>query len=593
MAAGNALGLYRRLARYMFPYWRQLSVIFLLSMLSPPLALLTPLPLKIAVDNVIGARPLPHILTVLLPENFQHSETGLLAFAVALIIFVGVMGQLRDFAMEMLSTYTGEKMLREFRARMFHHVQRLSLAYHDTKGTSDSAYRIQYDATGLQSITVDGIIPFATSVLTLTSMIYVTARINLQLAVVALAVSPAVFVVSKVYRRRLRREAHEVRKLESSAFSVVHEALNAARVVKAFGQEDHEERRFVRRSIDGLQARIRLALVDGSYGLVVALLSAIGTAAVLFIGVRDIRSGSLTLGELLLVMGYLVQLYSPLKTISKKSATMQTHLAGVERAFALLDELPDVVERRSARPIARAHGRIAFRNVMFAYENLRPILQGVSFEIPPGTALGIVGATGAGKTTLINLLTRFYDPTDGQIALDGTDLRDYKVADLRSQFAMVIQEPLLFSTSVAENIAYGRPEANDDEIIAAAKAAKAHEFICRLPHGYQTLVGERGMCLSGGERQRMSIARAYLRNAPILILDEPTSSVDVETEQSIVDALERLKDGRTSITIAHRRTALRHCTVILTLDGGRIVSIAPASTCIPQPVQTTDVRVHG
>jgi len=404
-------------------------------------------------------------------------------------------------------------------------------------------------------------------------MIYVTTRINWRLACIALAVSPAVFVISRRYRRRLRTQSREVKKIESSAMSVVQEVLGAGRVVKAFGQEDREGERFLEKSNEGMRARMRLALTEGGVGLLVALMTATGMAGVLYVGARDIQAGRLTAGELLYVMGLLAQLYTPLKTLNKKMASLQTHMAGAERAFALLDEAPDVIEKPNARPLARARGAMVFRNVSFAYNKDRPVLHEISFALEPGICLGIAGTTGAGKTTLMNLITRFYDPTGGEILLDGVDLRDYKLADLRHQFAIVLQEPILFSTSIAENIAYARPGASRSEIIAAAQAANAHEFIARLPQGYETPVGERGMCLSGGERQRISLARAFLKDAPILILDEPTSSVDIKTEAAIVAAMERLMQGRTTFIIAHRPSTLTHCQRLLRIEHGRIVSL--------------------
>ena len=355
--------------------------------------------------------------------------------------------------------------------------------------------------------------------------------------------------------------------------------MRANRVVKAFGQEDREEERFVQKSNQGMWARLRLELLQGSFGILVTAITAAGTATVIFIGIGAIKSGALTRGDLMLVMGYLAQLYAPLKTLSKKVASMQSYLVSAERAFALLDESPDVVERPHARPLARASGAMTFRNVRFAYETKRPpVLCDISFEIEPGTCLGIAGATGAGKTTLVNLLTRFYDPTAGEILLDGVDLRDYKLADLRNQFAIVLQEPVLFSTNIAENIAYARPSATEGEIIAAARAANAHDFILRLPRSYQTPVGERGMRLSGGERQRISLARAFLKDAAILILDEPTSSVDVRTEAAIVEAMERLMAGRTTFLIAHRLSALTHCNQILKIEHGRVVGLEPVKS---------------
>jgi ATP-binding cassette subfamily B protein len=553
----------------------QIIGLLALSLVSPPVALLVPLPLKLAVDSVIGSRPLPHLLELLLPSAIAHSQSGLMLVVAGLVVGVGLIGQLRDFASALLTTYTGEKLLRAFRAKLFWHAQRLSLSYHDTRGTADSTYRIQYDATSLQSIVVEGVVPFITSTLTLLAMIGVTARINWKLALVGLTISPLIFAASRANRRGMRQQSRQVKKMESSALSVVQEVLGAARVVKAFAQEEREQGRFVERSNEGMRARLRLALTEGGFGMVVALITAGGMAAVLYLGMSDVKAGRLTLGNLLLVMGYLTQLYAPLKTMSRKMASLQSHIVGAERAFALLDEVPDVLERPNALPLVRAAGEISFRNVSFAYCHERAVLCGVSFEIAAGTCVGLAGATGAGKTTLVNLLTRFYDPTGGEILLDGRDLRDYKLADLRNQFAIVLQEPVLFPVSIAENIAYARPNATEKEIIAAAKAANAHDFITRLPQGYGTLVGERGLCLSGGERQRVSIARAFLKDAPILILDEPTSSVDMKTEATIVEAMERLIEGRTSFIIAHRPSTLSHCSLILKLECGQLIEVQP------------------
>jgi len=567
--------LYLRLWDEARPYRLHLAGLALLSLLSPPLALLGPLPLKIVVDNVLSGRALPRWLEIWLPGAGAPSPTALLLLAVGMVIAVALLTQLRDYASTLLMTYTGEKLLRCFRARLFRHSQRLSLAYHDTRGTADSTYRIQYDATSIQSIAVEGVTPFITSALTLVTIMAVTAQINWKLALVGLAVAPAVFAVSRSARPRLRQQGREVRKLESSAMSVVQEVLGAARVVKAFGQEAREEDRFVERSNEGMRARLGQAMLQGRFGLSVALITATGTAAVLYVGVRDIQAGTLTLGSLILVMGYLAQLYGPLKTLSKKMGSMQSHFAGAERAFALLDESPDVEDNPRGRCLARASGAMVFRHVSFGYDRERPVLQDVSFEVAAGSCLGIVGTTGAGKTTLVNLLTRFYDPTTGGILLDAVDARDYRLADYRNQFALVLQEPVLFSGSIADNIAYARPHARESEIIAAAKAANAHDFITRLPRGYDTRVGERGLCLSGGERQRISIARAFLKDAPMLILDEPTSSVDVKTEAAIVEAMERLARGRTTFIIAHRRSALKHCDLLLRLEHGRVESFEP------------------
>lgn len=563
--------LYRRLLRQVRPYWLHLGGLFLLGLLASPLALLTPLPLKIAVDSVIGSRQLPSILEALLPSTITHARTALLAVTAGLFVAIALLSKLQELGSSLLSTYTGEKLVLSFRARLFGHVQRLSLLYYDLKGTSDSTYRIQYDASCIQYIAVDGIIPFVTAAATLVSMLYVITRIDWQLALVALAISPILCLLTGVYGHRLRRQWGDAKKLESSALSVVQEVLATIRVVKAFGKENQEQERFLRQSIQGLQLRLRLAFVAGSFGLLVGLIVALGTAAVLFIGIRHIQSGRLTLGELLLVMSYLAQLYAPLQTISKKVLDLQASLVSAERAFSLLDEAADAADRPNARPLSRALGAVTFRNISFAYHKNYPVLHDISFKISPGTHLGIVGTTGAGKTTLVSLLVRFYDPTTGQILLDGVDLRNYKLADLREQFALVLQEPVLFSSSIAENIAYARPGASYHEIVAAAKAANAHEFIIGLPQGYETQVGERGIRLSGGERQRISLARAFLKDAPILILDEPTSAVDTKTEAVVMEAMERLIQGRTTFIIAHRPDTLANCNALLQVEQGRLI----------------------
>ena len=410
-------------------------------------------------------------------------------------------------------------------------------------------------------------------------MLYVTFRTAWQLALIAVVIAPVLFIFGTHFRRRLRKGSREVKILEKSALAVVQEVLQGLRVVKAFVREESEGKRFVRQSADGMRARLRLALAEGQYDLTIGLLTALGTAAVLVVGIRQVQAGALTLGGLLLLMGYLTQLFEPLKTMARKSASLQLYLASAERAFALLDEVPEVVEKPNPRPLVRSAGAMTFRDVSFAYSPDRTALRGISFRVGAGSRVGICGETGSGKTTLVSLMLRFFDPTAGQILLDGVDIREYRVASLRNQIAFVPQEPLLFSTSIAENIRYARPEATQDEVVAAAKAAYAHDFISRLAKGYDTLVGERGMCISGGERQRISLARAFLKNAPILILDEPTSSVDVNTEASILEAMERLMRDRTSFLISHRLNALRNCDLVLQLERGRVNVVDTETVC--------------
>lgn len=566
--AYSDLTLYRRLLAQARPYWPHLGALFGLGLLTTPLALLVPVPLKIVVDSVLGTRPLPGPLGHWFPAA---SPGTVLAIAIGVLLAVTLLAQLQSLLNTWLRAYVGEHIVLGFRSRLLEQGQRLSLAYHDSTGTADTAYRIQHDAPALQYVAVDGIIPFVSAVISLITMIAVTARLDWQLALVALTVAPVLFLLSRVFRRRMRSQSRAVKKLESSALQVVQEILGALRVVKAFGQERRETERFAGRAREGLAARLRLALIEGRFGLAVGLTTATGTAAVLYLGVGHVRSGVLTLGELLMVMSYLAQLYQPLATISRKAAGLQSYLASAERAFTLLDEVPDVPERPDARPLVRAGGAVEFQHVSFGYDAERVVLREVSFTIAPGTRVAVTGATGAGKTTLVNLLTRFYDPTSGDVRLDGVDLRDYRVVDLRRQFAIVLQHPLLFSTTIAENIAYGRPGASREAIEGAAAAANAHDFIARLPKGYATQVGELGQKLSGGERQRIALARAFLRDAPVLILDEPTSSVDLKTEAVILDALERLMGNRTVFLITHRPSTWTLCDVRLQLERGRLI----------------------
>src|SRR5438128_1423150 len=549
-SSNRDLALYLRLFRWARPYWAHLIGLFLLSLLATPLALLVPLPLKIALDSGLGSKPFPHLIRPFMPAAFRLTPSSALLFAVGLLIAVTILAQIQTLALALLKTYTGEKVLLEFRSGLFGQMQRLSLSYHDVKGTAETLYNLQYDAAAVQTVVAERFIPLIGSAFTLLGMLYVTLKIDWQLALVALLISPILFLISKFYRRRLRRGSREVKKLEKSAMGVVQEVLGALRVVKAFGKEENERHRFVRRSFEGMRARLKLALAEGKYNFLVGLTSTIGTATVLFVGFRQVQSGVITLGDLMLMMGYVSLLYEPLKSMGKNSAALQSYMANIQRAFALLDELPEVAEKTNPRSLVRAMGKIAFRTVAFGYGQNRAALEQVAFEVDAGICVGIVGTTGAGKTTLVNLLTRFYDPTEGQISLDGVDLRDYKLKDLRNQFAIVLQESVLFSTSLAENIAYARPNASEAEIVAAAKAANAHEFISNLPDGYQTLVGDRGMRLSVGERQRISIARAFLKEAPILILDEPTSSVDVRTETLIDRKSTRLNSSHGSISYA-------------------------------------------
>lgn len=564
------LTIYRRVLLEARPYWGHIVAVLLFNLLKAPLALLSPLPLKIAVDSVVSRGPLPGFLSRIVPPFIQGTTGRLLVFAVALVVAVELLSQLQSMGKSLLRIYTEERLSLQFRSLLFRHAQRLSLSYHDRRGSADANYRIQKDAAAIPTIAVDGIIPFLTAIVTFGSMIAVMMSIQTTIAWIALGVAPVSAFLTWRYQRQLRARHRNVKALESSALQVVQEVLGSIRVVKAFGQEEREEQRYVQLAGEGMRARLRVALLDGSFWIGIILTNALGTGAVLYVGTRSVMNGTISVGSLLLIMVYLSQLYGPLYTMTRQVASLQSGLASAERAFTLLDQERDVPERPNARSLSRATGSIEFRNVTFAYDEAHPVIEGVSFSIRPGMRVGITGPTGAGKSTLMGLLTRFFDPTSGAILLDGVDLRDYRLEDLRNQFAIVLQEPVLFSTTIGENIAYGRPEASADEIVVAAKAAGVHDFIFAQPQGYDTPVGERGMTLSGGERQRISLARAFLKDAPILILDEPTSSVDVKTEAVIIEDMERLMAGRTSFMIAHRSSTLERCTLRLQVSSGTV-----------------------
>jgi ATP-binding cassette subfamily B protein len=527
--------------------------------------------LKVVVDCVLGTQPLPSWLLHAVP--WLRGRGASLEAAIAILLGIALFVSLQSLAAWWLQTYTGEKLVWDFRARLLNHVQRLPLMFHDRYGATDSVYRIQHDAPSIQYVTIQGMVPLMTAVFTLVAMIVVTARMDVVLALIALTITPALFLLSLGCSRIVRKRSETIKNLDSSALAVIQEVIGSIRVIKAFGQENREHDRFVRRSAKRMSQQVRLSIQQAVFNVLIGLTIAIGTAAALYFGVRHVRAGTLTIGSLLMIMAYIAQIYQPLQTLTGKVTDLQVWLASLDRTFALLDQQPEIAERVGAQPLRAAKGEFEFRNVSFAYDESGRGLQDLSFHIPAGTRVGIVGATGAGKTTLLNLLMRFYDPSSGEVLLDGQDIREYRIADIRRQYAVVLQEPVLFASSIAENIAYGKPDATDDEIIAAATAAASHDFILNLPEGYETQVGERGSRLSGGERQRISLARAFLRNSPILILDEPTSSVDVHTEAAIMEATERLISGRTTFMIAHRLSTLKTCDLILVLDQGRLVEI--------------------
>ncbi len=577
MASLRNRSLLLRILQQARPCWPHITGIAILGLLSIPLALLFPLPLKIAVDSVLGHQPLPAFMPL---SWLPPSSAGALALAVGLLLAIGLLTSLQNLASWWLQTYTGEKLVWDFRAQLLEHTQHLSLNFHDDRGATDPAYRIQHDAPSIQYIVIQGILPASISFCTLVGMLAVCATIDLRLALIALAITPVLFLLTRGCSRLVRQRSVKVKEIDSSAMSIIQEVLGSIRVIKAFGQEKREYERFVRRSNQRVDGQVRLARLQAVFNVLIALTISAGTATTLYLGVQRVRAGIISVGELLVVMAYVGQMYEPLRLIASKATELQTWFTSIERAFALLDEKVDLHEAPNACELLRARGEVEFRNVTFYYGS-KCGLQNVSFRLAPGARVGIAGDSGAGKTTILNLLMRFYDPSSGQVLLDGRDIREYRIADLRRQFSVVLQDPLLFAASIAENIAYGEPNASNAQIIAAAQAANSHEFIAGLPEGYESKVGERGAQLSGGERQRISLARAFLRDSPILILDEPTSSVDVKTEAAIMEATDALMRGRLTIMVAHRLSTLKNCDMILALDHGELVdqrvSVQPSS----------------
>jgi ATP-binding cassette subfamily B protein len=563
----------RRLLSLARPYWLHLTGIFLLSAIGAPIGLLLAFPLKIAVDNVIDRQPLPHALQALMPAWVHGSRAANLGLAVGLLLVLTLITNLQAFASWLLQTYTGEKLVLDLRTRLFWHVQRMDLLFHDRRGTNEVAYRIQNDAPAIQYVFIQGVMPLVSSLLTFVALFYVTFRIDWVLATIAISVAPFLFYLTRKSSRRARTGWDGIKKLDSSAMLVMYEALSSIRVVKAFGQEEFEDQRFKLRSRQRMQEQVKVASMQAAFHVLSTTIIAVGSAVAMWVGVHHVLAGVLTLGELLLVMAYMTQLYDPLRTVSGKLPELQGWMVSIRRALALMDEAPEVAEPQNAVPLERASGGVSFHNVIFEYPTSGRALDRVSFEIKAGTRVGVIGPSGSGKSTLVNLLTRFYDPVSGEIKLDGFDLRDYQLADLRRQFSIILQEPVVFSATVAENIAYGRNEASREEIVEAAKAARANDFIMALPDGYDTKVGEGGCRLSGGQRQRLAIARAFLKDAPILIFDEPTSAVDIYTEQEIMQATEQLIRGRTTFVIAHRLSTVKECDLLLVLKHGKLMAL--------------------
>jgi ABC-type multidrug transport system fused ATPase/permease subunit len=558
-----------RVLKYLRPYWRLATVSVILTILSSVAALLSPWPLKIVVDNVLENHPASPALSHMLgPLTTNRSHLLLIAVAGGLVIALLLNG-LHVFS-NYVNTKIDQHITLDFRSHLFLHAQRMSLAYHDRRRSGMLIYMInsQGDAPAALIMTIPML---AESALTLVGMFWISWRMDWMLAAASLAVVPFLYYSVGYYATHIQSRIQRVCGLESESLAVIHESLSMMRVIVAFGREEHEYRRFRDQTVSAVSARVKVTVRQTMFSLVVNMITAIGSSLVLGLGAYHVIQGKLTVGQMLVVIAYIAAVYKPLETISYTIGSLQDRFVSLQATFNLLDTEPDIKDGPNARAVQRASGRVTYDNVQFSYSGRTDTLRDMSFEVRPGQVIGIVGPTGAGKSTLVSLLPRFYDPKQGRILLDGADIRELTLKSLREQISIVLQESLLFSGSVAENIRYGRLNASMPEIIEAAKSANAHEFIMRLPQKYDTVLGERGAAISGGERQRISVARAFLKNAPILILDEPTSSVDSKTESVILDALDRLMVGRTTMVIAHRLSTLRHADQILVLNHGQLV----------------------
>lgn len=558
-----------RILGYLRPYWKLATVSVVLIFATAIASLLAPWPLAILVDNVLGKVPLPPLLARILGPMGQ-SIGSLVGVVIAAVLVVALVENALNVAENYTNTMLEQQMALDFRGDLFRHAERLSIAYHDRRRSGQLIYMINSQASSMPALVL-ALPPMARSVITLAGMFAVLWRLDRQLALLSVTVIPFLFYSVRYYARHIQGRLLEVKRREAESLSIIHEAMSMIRVIVAFGREDHEFSRFRNQGKHAIDARVKVTVRQTLFSLVVNMTTSSGTALVLAVGVKHALEGRLHVGSLLVAMSYIASVYKPLETLTYTVGTLQEKLISLRVAFTLLETVPDITDAPGVTAVGRVKGSLEFAGVSFHHHGRHATLQDISFEAPAGSLIGIVGPTGAGKTTLISLIPRFYDPQRGKILIDGRDTRTMTLRSLRDQISLVPQEPTLFSGTIADNIRYGRLDAGMDEVIEAARAANAHDFIMKLPHRYDTELGERGVKLSGGERQRVCIARAFLRDAPILILDEPTSSIDSRTEAVILDALDRLVEGRTTLLIAHRLSTVRRADLILVMDHGRLV----------------------
>ena len=554
------MSIYRRVLGYYRPFLWQTIFGLCLALIGIGLNLLKPWPFKIIVDDFLRAGP------TIRPDW----RMWLLLLCLALIGIQFLWGII-NWSTNYLFVKIGLQALLKLRTDLYSYLQSLSLKYHDARRSSDSSFRVAYDSQSIQTIYNKGFTNIFGAVITLIGTFVIMLRLDWQLTLVSLGIVPLVVGAIYLFAHRIRRQSTSIQEQESAVLAQAQEGLSSIRMVHAFGREDFEVRQFQQQARQSLQANLRLTLTNVNSALVISTLMVVGTAVMYYIGTLHVLAGTLTLGSLLIFSAYLLMLYQPLESLTYTAWAMEGATAGAKRCFEVLDRQDDVVDSPKAIAISSAKGAIAFQAVSFGYAAERYVLRDIDLRIEPNQIVGLAGGTGAGKSTLLSLVPRFYDPTAGSIALDGREIRQITKKTLRAQIAIVLQDTLLFSTTVRENIAYGQPDATEEEIIEAARRAQADEFIREMPHGYDSLVGERGGHLSVGQRQRIGIARAFLKNAPILLLDEPTSALDPATESAIMETIKELMRGRTTLIATHRLATIHNLDQIIVLDHGRVI----------------------
>jgi ATP-binding cassette subfamily B protein/subfamily B ATP-binding cassette protein MsbA len=553
-----------KLLPYLRPYkWRVIWA-FIQIFLVAGFELLKPWPLQLVIDDVLGGRQTSFpLLSQLGPLDL------LLAAAIGLIV-INLGSACLTWLHNVTTIAVGQGMVNDLRGALYAHLQRLSLAFHSRQKVGDLMYRITADSFAVQTVMMNGLLPIISAVVLLGGMLFVMIPLDPILTLVSLTVVPALFGLIAIFNRKIVAVATEVRDRDSYVYTLVHWAMSSIKVVQAFTKEEEEYRRFMSASRASLNATLRLYSWQTLYSGMVNSLTAAGTALVIYVGARAVMGHTLTIGQLIVFISYLAQLYNPVNQITQSWGLIAGARVGARRSFEVLDTEPDLKDGTRGFSSGGARGDVEWRDVRFRYRAEMPVLDGVSVKVKPGMKVALVGSTGAGKSTLMGLLPRFFDPSGGAVFIDGIDLRDYKLNSLRQQIAMVLQPPLVFPMSVRDNIAYGRPDASDAEIESAAQLARIDVLINNLPQRYDTVLGDNAT-LSEGEKQRLTIARAILRNAPILILDEPTSALDVETEAMVMEGIDRLTHGHTTFIIAHRLSTVRRANMILVLRDGKIV----------------------